>query len=227
MSGLGFIRIMFVIALSSFCAMAQIQQPAAGTDKPETPSTGSITGRVVNESGEPLENAIVRISVVGRDNNSEAPVATDRDGKFKFEGLESSLAYYINASMSAYTPLQRKPEATQPAQPPTYRVGDSATLTLTKGAVITGKVTTATGDPLVGIGVRAEMVLRGPNGRRLLNGLGHERQTDDRGVYRIFGLPAGRYVVMAGGASLSYSGPLLGFEEDGRRRFSSEDASAS
>jgi hypothetical protein len=202
MRSLSFIRIMFVLALSSLCVMAQAQSPGSGAAKPETPSRGSITGRVVNESGEPLQNAIVTLSVVGRV-SSDPGVATDREGNFQFEGLEPNTAYYVNAAMPAYTSLPREPGANQ--TPKSYRAGDSVTITLTKGGVITGRVTNANGDPLVAIRVRAEMVVRARNGRRLLNGWAIERETDDRGVYRIYGLLAGTYVVMAGGVRMSYS----------------------
>lgn len=200
MYSLSFIRVVSLVALSSLCVMAQIQQPDAGTDKAETPSSGAITGRVVNESGQPLQNAVIS-AVPARGGGSYVYVATDREGNFQLEGLEPKLSYYVTASMPAYTTLPRE----SGAQAPTYRAGDSVTLTLTKGGVITGKVRNAAGDPLVGIRVRAEMTVRTPNGRRLLNGQGSERETDDRGVYRIFGLPPGPYVVLAGGASSFYS----------------------
>jgi hypothetical protein len=77
-------------------------------------------------------------------------------------------------------------------------VGDSVTLTLIKGCVITGTVTSATGDPLIAIGVRAVMV-RDANGRRLPAASSvRELPTDDRGVYRFYGLPVGTYVIQAG-----------------------------
>lgn len=201
MRSLKIIRILLTVALSSLCVMAQAQQPSAGTDKSETPSTGAITGRVVNESGQPLQNAAVSVSPVNGGSSNQS-AATDREGNFSLEGLESKLSYYVYASMPAYTALSRDSRNTPPS---TYRVGDSVTLTLTKGGVITGKVTNASGDPLVGIRVRTQVIIRAPNGRRLANGQTRERETDDRGVYRIYGLPAGQYVVMAGGAGLSYS----------------------
>lgn len=204
MRSLNFIRILLTVALSSLCVMAQAQQPSTPKNKPEpeTPGTGAIKGRVVNESGQPLQNAIVWINPSGGGRSHEA-VATDREGNFSMEGLEPKLSYSVYASMPAYTELPRESKPNTP--PPTYRVGDSVTLTLTKGGVITGKVTNAVGEPLIGILVRAEMIVRTPNGRRLANGQSRERETDDRGVYRLYGLPAGQYVVRAGGAGMSYS----------------------
>jgi hypothetical protein len=67
-------------------------------------------------------------------------------------------------------------------------------LRLEKGGVITGKVTEESGEPVVL--ARAEVI-----GLERQSGLSRDFKrlgpffTDDRGVYRIFGLPAGRYVV--------------------------------
>jgi Carboxypeptidase regulatory-like domain len=199
MRSFSFIRILLPIALSAFCVVAQGQQPAAGTA--ETPKSGAITGKVVNENGQPLPNAIVRVYVAGPSGTEQA-AATDREGMFRVNDLEPTLSYYVNASMPAYTSPRREQGTNAP---PTYRVGDSVTLTLVKGGVITGRVTNANGDPLIGIRVRAEMIMRARNGRRLANGWSIEKLTDDRGVYRIYGLPSGQYVVLAGGASSSYS----------------------
>ena len=201
MRGFCFIRIVLIVALSSLCVVAQAQQPAADKTRSETPASGSITGRVVNESGQPLANAIVSINAVSANYSSEG-AATDRDGVFRLNELDTNLSYYINATLPGYTPPPSEPGATATRS---YRVGDSVTLKLIKGGVITGRVTNATGDPLVGIRVRAEMVRRTRSGRRLENGWYVEKITDDRGVYRIYGLAAGSYVVSAGGAANSYS----------------------
>src|SRR5207253_270877 len=73
------------------------------------------------------------------------------------------------------------------------------TVTLIKGGVITGTVTTAQNGPAVAVSVRAFRV-RDQDGKSLTttNQFG-ERLTDDRGIYRIYGLPPGSYVVAAGG----------------------------
>ncbi len=84
---------------------------------------------------------------------------------------------------------------------------------LIKGGVITGTVTNQTGEPVVGVRVRARLIrdnelLPGPYAQ-----ISRERTTDDRGVYRIYGLPAGTYVVWAGGAGL-YAGAVDPYDAD-------------
>jgi hypothetical protein len=72
-------------------------------------------------------------------------------------------------------------------------------LTLARGGVITGRVIDGDGRPVIAERVNLTMV--DSDGRlapfNTGNRFGYE--SDDRGVYRIYGLPAGRYLVSAGG----------------------------
>jgi hypothetical protein len=147
------------------------------------------------------------VSVRAPNVNEGQSVATDRDGKFQVNELDQGASYYVTAQIPAYITPQR--EQATPQSPPTYHAGDSVTLTLTKGGVITGTVTNALGEPMVQMHVRLERIMRDRNGRRLPGGTWGDRQTDDRGVYRIYGLPPGTYVVMAGGSTSYYSSSMI------------------
>jgi hypothetical protein len=73
--------------------------------------------------------------------------------------------------------------------------------------VITGKVISATGDPIIRIAVRAIRV-RDETGRPDNTAVGNfrpQRMTDDRGVYRLYGLAPGSYLVSAGGGNMNSS----------------------
>src|SRR6185503_5480194 len=75
---------------------------------------------------------------------------------------------------------------------------------LIKGGVITGTVTSSTGEPVAQVGVRA-ILIRDANGKPPTFGrFVPEKTTDDRGVYRIYGLPPGTYIVAAGGRGTAY-----------------------
>lgn len=157
--------------------------------------TGTIKGRVVNESGQPLANARVTVQTIDLQRSESA--VTDREGKFQIGDLEPR-SYRMFASLSTYTSLTSDFDD---ASPKSYRIGDSVTLVLTKGGVITGTVTTQTGEPVVGVRVYARAI--GSEAGRLTRPFGWyqlERTTDDRGVYRIYGLATGTYVVWAGGS---------------------------
>ena len=74
--------------------------------------------------------------------------------------------------------------------------------------MITGTVRSQTGEPIVGVRVHAR-IARGKNSQLALpySVFPLERTTDDRGVYRLYGLPAGTYVVWAGGGGGSGNSP--------------------
>jgi hypothetical protein len=76
----------------------------------------------------------------------------------------------------------------------------SIDLKLIRGAVITGRVTNANNKPVIGENVSVQLL--DPNGVPRFGAIGspydERNQTDDRGIYRIFGLPPGRYKVSVG-----------------------------
>jgi len=74
---------------------------------------------------------------------------------------------------------------------------DGIDFELTRGGVITGKVTDADGHPVIEERVNLLPVDQN-NQRRPVSPLSVGFQTDDRGVYRVFGIPAGRYKVSIG-----------------------------
>jgi carboxypeptidase family protein len=84
----------------------QAQKPLPNS-KPE-PITGSISGRVSNESGQGIPNAMV----YARASVTFAPriTATDSEGNFKFEGLDSAL-YLLGTAAPGYVMPAPDPEA--------------------------------------------------------------------------------------------------------------------
>lgn len=168
--------------------------------KSTTPRTGVISGRVVNENGQPVPHATVFVGSPIEPAQSRT-ISSDDSGNFQVSGLDA-LLYTISASAPGHYLPPRDPESL----PTYYRLGDSGTITLIKGGVVTGTVTAPNGEPLVQAGVRAIMI-RDANGKPPAFGrFAIDRPTDDRGVFRIYGLPPGTYIVAAGGrATFGYS----------------------
>ena len=147
--------------------------------------------------------------------------ATDRDGTFKFTELPA-VVYLLSAGLPAYTLAPRDPDSTQSTS---YRVGDNVTLVLIKGGVITGKVINSSGEPVVGVRVRAQTIRDSFGQRPRYGAPGRESITDDRGVYRVYGLPTGTYSVMAGGGVIglvSYRNDAPTYAPSGTRDTASE-----
>ena len=171
-----------------------------------TDDTGTISGRVVNESGQPLAGAALFV----RSMNSLSTTrntTTDADGNFRLNGLEPAL-YTINAIAPAY--------ATDNTAPPTYyRIGDTVNLELVRGGVVTGTVTNSAGDPVIGVRVRAIRVRDAKGQTPRVPSFGYQEQTtDDRGVYRIYGLLPGSYLVSAGGGAGGFSPVFNPYDTD-------------
>jgi len=134
-------------------------------------------------------------------NNPPPPISaqTDADGRYKLANVRAG-SYRITAYAPAWV---AKIEGNQGWLGRTLSVSDGENVEnidfiLTRGAVITGRVTDSSGRGLIEetvmlIPVDAEGKRARDPSRR--GGMG---RTDDRGVYRIFGLPAGRYRVGAG-----------------------------
>jgi hypothetical protein len=157
------------------------------------PRAGSITGRIVTESGQPLASALVYLRRTGL-NKSVLIATTDEDGRFSTEDLRAG-AYVITVSASGYV----MPTQQGSLEPALYQPGDSVNITLVKGGIITGKVADARGEPMAGVNIRPIRVrdLDGKPARTLA--ASRERQTDDRGIYRLYGLEPGIYIIAAGG----------------------------
>lgn len=207
-----------VISALVVSATAQSQKPTSaarpgdGTATAQDKSTGSgtrIKGRLVAD-GHAVPEAVILNFPVNLGGNIEStittlfsPVVSDADGKFEISGLRPG-AYTMSATAPGYVLADQDSKTF-------YRPGDTVTLTLVKGGVITGKVTNSSGDPLVGATVRAIRV-RGTDDKpqRPASGIIGQMteamsvllgpyKTDDRGIYRIYGLAPGTYQVAAGG----------------------------
>jgi hypothetical protein len=123
---------------------------------------------------------------------SQNRTSTDEDGNFKFTGL-APRAYSVTASsVKGYAP---SPVPFSERQDSGWRhIGDNVTIIMMKGGAITGRVTNALGEPVIGVQVNAAMA-RGAERSQDRGGSGNHRFTDDRGVYRLYGLSPGTYIV--------------------------------
>ena len=182
------------------------QAPAASPAPPTARRTGAIAGRVIVEDGALAGGTQVSLSPVGATSfGSNMGSLADEEGNFTINNLEAR-AYRVFASMPGYVSTGED-ETWRHA-----RIGDVLTVNLVKGGVITGKVTAPSGDPVIGLMISATRV-RDAEGKSVVARSNNSMpaQTDDRGVYRIYGLSAGAYVVGAGDASFVFTAsPYLG-----------------
>ena len=187
------------ILLLLVCVVMRAQQPSPTPKKADEPVYGVIDGKVVNENGQPLAGASVFVRAINGPGAGRT-TSSDVDGNFRVTGLEPAL-YVISGSAPAYIAA-----ISDPLAPTYYRTGDTVRVEMIRGGAITGTVTNALGEPVVAVRVRATMVrdARGEVPKMFSFGV-MEQSTDDRGIYRIYGLRPGTYIVSAGGTGFSPS----------------------
>lgn len=186
-------------------AQAQSQPAAKSTASPppaekrgpneNPPATGSIKGRVVSDDGRPVVNASLMAQAI---NGPPAvrPAQVDSEGKFSFDDLPAAV-YFVYAVAPGY--IDESMSMGDPNDWPRHLIGSQLKIKMIKGGVITGKVTNAKGDPIVGVPVRAVALNNPSSSPTAFLGVGGA-ESDDRGIYRIYGLSPGSYIVKAGGA---------------------------
>lgn len=194
-----------LVAMTLLCVLASAQStPERPVDEPRT---GSISGKVVNEMGQPMAGAAAFVREVNSIGVGRM-IMTDTEGNFTANNLGRGL-YTVGAMAPAYTSVL---DATVGGT--FYRIGDTVNLQLTRGGVITGSVTNALGEPVVAIRVQATMVRDAKGQRPLMPSFAPEQSTDDRGIYRLYGLTPGTYIVSAGGSVSFQSYQLDPYEKD-------------
>ena len=175
------------------------QQPARGGAR--AAGTASLSGRVMtsDEVGTPVRGATVALTeVAGRTPSQTAD--SDDSGTFVFASLPAG-RYDISAIKPGY--LKSSYGATRPERagtPVALTDGQhvtTVTLKMWRGGVITGLLVDPKGQPLPGaaISVRRFQFVNGT--RTMAATASGSTTTDDRGIYRIFGLPPGEYAVLS------------------------------
>lgn len=175
---------------------------------PQSKTPGTISGRVTAGS-EPAAGVEVMLKTIGNpamdmlQTSPSVTATTDANGWYRISGIAPG-----NYRILAYAPAHVIEGETNPYAPgKTVNVGEGENIeninfSITRGGVITGKVTDPDNRSVIAESVRAYKL--DANGKRNSSGVpdfANMWQTDDRGVYRIFGLEPGRYIVAAGASS--------------------------
>src|SRR5262245_48575470 len=156
---------------------------------------GVIAGRVVNDAGRPVPGAQIFVIKAGVKLDSGRQFSTaDDEGNFSATGLAPG-SYKISAYVPGYV------VAGAEADRDYHRPGENVTINLIRGGVLTGRVTDSYGEPMAGVCVEAIKVRKLEDGQKYFQPFwgtpNSRRLTDDRGVYRLYGLEPGVYVVGA------------------------------
>src|SRR5262245_16323144 len=176
-------------------AIAQPGAKGSAESASQSRRDGVIAGRVVNEAGRPVAGAQILVIKAGvKVESGRQYSTTDDEGNFNATGLGPG-SYMISANVPGYVVARIESERDH------HRPGENVTIILIRGGVITGRVTDPYGEPMAGVRVEALKVRELEDGQKYSGSFwgtqNNGRLTDDRGVYRLYGLEPGVYVVGA------------------------------
>ena len=177
-------------------------QPRDPQQQPK--GTAAIAGRVLAaDTGRPVKRARVLVSGGNSGGRGGGAATTDEQGRYTITGLSAG-NYTVTASKSGFVDAvygQRRPlQAGTPVQLAEGQSAPGVDLRLTRGGVITGHVLDEDGEALPRALVTVQRY-QYQRGERQLQPVGGD-QTDDRGQFRVFGLPPGDYYVSASAVGL-------------------------
>ena len=195
MSGVQRIAIVVVLASIGIHPL-NLRVNAAFANQGQTAPAGTISGVVTNHAGAPVRMA--RVTLSARELGSNRSALTDQQGRFVFVALPAG-RYQLTAHKQGF--VRTGYGARAPGRPGIsipLQAGqqlDRINITLARGGTITGVILDSDGEPVLGVAVRAQRLVM-QDGERRLQPAGADL-TDDRGAYRIYQLPPGKYFISA------------------------------
>ena len=183
----------FACFSGSIVISIQAQQPVPNRN------SGSISGRITVD-GRPKAGLVVEL-LTTYTNGPRRPIAkatTSKTGKYVLTGVESG-TYDVSPSAPTLV-VPNQGSSGQSGKSVTIEAGERVRIDfdlVSKGS-ISGQIRDVSGQPVKGQTV--ELILRGEDNysRHFYSSEPSDHTTNDQGVYRISGVPPGRYIVKVG-----------------------------
>jgi protocatechuate 3,4-dioxygenase beta subunit len=193
MSKLSFALGVLVLACAFHSAQAQTAETKAGT--------ATVSGRVTLK-GEPARGVMVILQTQNQGPFNAPRARTDESGRFHFTGLPAG-RYSVSALSPGYASPEDNNYSGMRGKTLTLADGErveNVDLEIKRGGVIAGRVADSQGRPVIEERVNLSKLDANnqPRGMFYYSPNFDMYQTDDRGLYRIYGLPEGRYLVSVG-----------------------------
>jgi len=193
MSKLSFALSILVLPCAFHSAQAQAAESKAGT--------ATVSGRLILK-GEPARGVMVILQTQNQGPFNAPRARTDESGRFHFTGLPAG-RYSVSALSPGYASPEDNNYPGMRGKTLTLADGErveNVDLEIKRGGVIAGRVADSQGRPVIEERLRLSKL--DANNRpqaSFFYSLNNDMyQTDDRGQYRIYGLPEGRYIVSVG-----------------------------
>ena len=190
-----------LVGFTAFSHPSSLQIPGKSERDPEEKELGVIRGRVLAEDGgNPLAKATISLRSKGAPpQDRPRTVRTDSSGEYTFRDLEPG-QYVVTATRNGYIPrnygqkrshsFRRDDVGTALTVAPGQILGD-IDFHLIRAGVVEGSVVDQDNEPVERVSVMLNGYRSLGSERRLLP-FGRD-ETDDRGQFRIFGIPPGNY----------------------------------
>lgn len=178
-----------VLALA-LAASARGQTTAAD---PKAPAKASLQGSVLKEPvGDPLKKAIIEVIAENQEEGGNYTATSDQDGHFKITDIQPG-RYRLFVERTGYIEVDEKRRRSEGMMISLEAGQDlkDQTLRMLAAGILTGRVLDEDGDPMANVEVN---VLRRKGSAFESSGSAH---TNDLGEYRIGGLLAGKYYLIA------------------------------
>ena len=183
-------RIVFFLSIVcslSIVAVLAAQQPPSG-------HPGTIEGTVVNSvTGAPVKKVVAAIGDPAR--NVSYAATTDSAGHFQFVNVEPGTYTFSMLAAQGYRQLETDKSFSKPITLADDQHVTAIKLQMVPLGVITGRVFDDQGEPLTGVAMTA-FHYEYSSGTKVLTSAGRAN-TDDLGIYRLYDLPPGHYIVKA------------------------------
>lgn len=200
-------RTIFAAAILLSTVAVSFAQAAPQDAPPEAKGARSvITGRVTSSDGDnqPLPGIGIILTPSEFNRSMRKPVAratTGADGFYRLANVPAG-SYHLQilapGFIAAGALMPRGPNESRALNVEAGETIEHQDFTLARGGVITGRVTDADGKPVIAEHLRLIHAGGDPRSGPVHTGAAYGFETDDRGVYRMYGLPAGRYLVCVG-----------------------------
>ncbi|HEY6804155.1 MAG TPA: carboxypeptidase-like regulatory domain-containing protein [Pyrinomonadaceae bacterium] len=194
-SSMARIVLVTVVLVAGVIAAQAQTQATARVAKPSATVSGRVT---IKGKGAPGISVTLRKEETGPSYDVPPRATTDQDGNYKITNAAGG-TFYVTPVSPAYVIAN----ADGPGKRIVISEGEAIEnidFSLVKGGVITGKITDSEGRPVIQTQVRLYRQQTYPPGtlRPGQNYPTNFQTTDDRGVYRFFGLLSGKYTASVG-----------------------------
>ena len=197
------------------------RMPARPLRPGETPPKGTAVLRgfvTAAGTGAPVRRAQVR--AMSQEGRGGGVTSTDSEGRFEIKDLAAG-RYSLSVTKAGFVSMtygQRRPnEPGTPIDLGEGQVAEKLAFNLSRGGVISGVIVDDGGEPVAGTQVSAMRFQFMGGQRRLVPGGGGDT-TDDRGAFRLYGLPPGEYYITASnrsGMTMTMGPNMTNTEADG------------